>query len=249
MRIVILSSDNYFKKHQVSLDEILSYGEYGEFLGDAISKGLKPVKALRMLYKNGSSFLELRERLKKHDISVELYFIAPFGVLRENDLIIPYAPKLNELTMEKLAFFFTENNIIECVQKILEEEPDIIIIALPYKIIKALGVLSYISRNTIAIIISDKVSPMYERNIGFLVNKPFSPKTCATIISKLLRRILWLAKENKIKDILAERSANKLISNYLEERRDLSLMKYILQGEKNDKKENCNTRRKALFSD
>ena len=105
MRIVILSGDNYFKKHEVSLDEILSYGDYGAFLGDAISKGLKPVKALRMLYKNGSSFLELRERLKKHDISVELYFIAPFGVLRENDLITIEPIQVKQLCCGNVAIY------------------------------------------------------------------------------------------------------------------------------------------------
>lgn len=203
LSITIVAQDEPFERPLVSLDDILAFSSYGEFLSSAIRRGLTPIPAIRAFARGRNKHVpDLIRRLRMASIRVDVYFISPFALLREEDLVIPYSETTRELSPRRLKYLWEELSVLERLAHIFESEPHLILLLLDSKLAQELQVWEFIPLNSPAILISERALPVSQRNFCTVTETYLQQRLGARFLDELGRRLLM------IRDILVSREAS-----------------------------------------
>lgn len=157
-RFVIMLKDVCDSKSKVSIIDIINAGGLKEFIEEHIEKReILPGSAIQVFSrKKLHGLVEAVRMLRSLNIfNVEVYFITPFGLIWEDEPLVPYSGCLDELSLETIKHFFSIFNVSEHIFDLIESEPDLLYIYVNNKLLKVLSLIEYIPRNTLAIIVSD----------------------------------------------------------------------------------------------
>jgi len=157
-RFVIILKDICNGRSKVSIRDIINAGGLKEFIEEHVEKkGILPSSAIQVFSrKKLQGLIEAIRMLRSlNTFDVEVYFITPFGLLWEDEPIVPYSECLDELTPETIKHFFSVFNVDESIFDLIESEPDLLYVYVNNKLLRILDLIEYIPRNTLAIVVSD----------------------------------------------------------------------------------------------
>lgn len=192
IRVTIIMKDCCYRSSKVSIKDILDAGGLKEFIEEIYRKrGIIPNSAIQLFSvgknKGVVEAIKILKEIKLFD--TELYFITPIQLLTAEDLVIPYRECLDDLSIDEIKRFFNIFNVTDEILEIIESQPEILYIYANNKLIKILGLLDYIPKNTIAFLAMD--SPAISRLKNLRVVYP-THKT----ISQLRKMGVRISQEN-----------------------------------------------------
>lgn len=167
--ITFLVKDICPRNAKISIREILSMGELKSYINKNLGSSKIRVTRAINLFDNGilkGIYNATRLFRSIGIINVDSYFVTPFGVLWEEDLVIPYKECLDKLPWDIVSELVGKNK--DKIYEIIEEEPDFLLIYLDHRLIKQMDLLSYISKNTLTIILSDVYLTSKKDNISVI---------------------------------------------------------------------------------
>lgn len=145
-------------RSKISIRDIINAGGLKEFIEEHVEKeGILPSSAIQVFSrKKLQGLIEAIRMLRSlNTFDVEVYFITPFGLLWEDEPVIPYTGCLDELTVETIKHFFNVFRVDEAIFDLIESEPDLLYVYVNNKLLRILSLIEYIPRSTLAIIASD----------------------------------------------------------------------------------------------
>ncbi|MHA1615992.1 MAG: hypothetical protein ACTSX9_01625 [Candidatus Njordarchaeales archaeon] len=158
IRLVALIKDVCFPQSKISVKDIIDAGGLREFIEETYNKyKISPSTALRVFsVGRNKGLLEAIKILKSIDvIDFEIYFLTPFQVLTEEDLVFPYRECLDSLSIDDIKKYFEIFGVADEVLEIIESQPDILYIYANSKLVKFLKLLDYVPKGTIGILAID----------------------------------------------------------------------------------------------
>jgi len=264
-RFTIMLKDICISKSQVSLDQIVNAGSLKEFIEEYVEKNRAlPTSALQIFSRGKlQGIIEAIRMLRSlYAFNVEVYFITPFGLVWEDEPLVPYRECLDTLSIDKIRRLFSIFNAEDYIYDVLESQPDFLYLYVNTKILKLLDLINYVSKETLTILVLDtglftnrpNIKAVYPssslltifKKYGLKINSDNFPGAFLLYLSKLLYRLSFEMGSRKFleylqrvknspKDFLALITSPESLY-YVEKARDQSILRFIrAMGENRDK--------------
>ncbi len=159
--IGVLLQDNCInRKISYSIDDVLIYGDIEKFIKQASKE--EPVyyeTAYKLLLEERKRKIldELKALKKLTNVEVGIKFITPFGLIKENDFMIPYKECIQSIGKQRLMYLFQESNLEDDLFNFIAQESNLVnIMVINRRILQLLQLEDMFNDKSLYILILDK---------------------------------------------------------------------------------------------
>lgn len=224
--VVVIAQDEPFEQPLVSIDDILSFSSYGEFLNHVLRQGAEPIPAIRAFARGRNKHLpDMVRRLRISGFDVSVYFLTPFALLGEEDLVVPYRQTLREMPLDRLRYLWEELGVIDALSQVLESEPHLVLFLLDGRLAHEARAPEIVPSNSLALIISEKVLPIAQRNVCAVTEHHLQQRLGPKFLDELARRLVMLEPQLASRSLTAQRLLTLLVRH--EPSQEQTILKFV----------------------